>query len=61
MFFTNEDKLREIKREIAMRRRLYGRYVSEGRMKQEHADHSIDIMEAIAHDYAELVATERLL
>jgi hypothetical protein len=48
---TAIQKHAEAKREAAMRRRLYPRWVSEGRMKQEAADTQIAIMEAIVEDY----------
>lgn len=35
-------------REIAMRQRVYPRWVAEGRMKQAKADHEIAAMRAIA-------------
>jgi len=59
--FTPEDKLRAVEREILMRRRVYARYVQEGKMKQQQADQGIAVMEAIAEDYAKEVAKGRLL
>lgn len=40
-------------REVKMRRRVYPRWVAEGRMTQADADYQIHVMEAIAADYAE--------
>jgi hypothetical protein len=49
--FTREQKLQEIAREIALRRRVYPRWIATGRMKQDHADRLIAIMLEIAKDY----------
>lgn len=49
--FTQADKLNAIKREIAMRRSVYPRWVNSGKMKQSDADYQIAIMEQIAKDY----------
>jgi hypothetical protein len=49
--FSREEKLREIAREIAMRRRVYSRRIIEHRMSRTEADRSIAIMLAIARDY----------
>lgn len=58
-------KLAEIRREIAMRRRLYPGWVAKGTMHQVTADRQIAIMEAMASDYAAKIeaeaAKERLL
>ena len=51
--YTTAEKRQEALREIAMRKRVYPRWVEAGRMKQEHADHNIAVMEAIAEDYKE--------
>ena len=49
--FARQDKLAELRREIGMRRQVYGRQVAAGRMDQGKADRSTAIMEAIARDY----------
>lgn len=36
-----------VKREVAMRRRAYPRWVQQGRMKQAVADHEIALMEEV--------------
>lgn len=54
--YSAEDKLREVERELGYRKRLYPRWVKEGKMKQEQADANIAIMEAIAEDYAREMA-----
>ena len=43
-----DDMIRCADREVAMRRRVYPRWVEDGRMRQEKADHEIECMEAIA-------------
>lgn len=58
---TAAEKLTEIKREIAMRRRVCPRFVANGRMKQDDADYRLAVMESIAADYAVLAEKERLL
>ena len=40
-------------REVKMRRRVYPKWVANGRMTQAEANHQIQVMEAIAADYAE--------
>jgi hypothetical protein len=47
---TEQDKLRCAEREAKMRRRVYQRWVEQGRMTQKQADHEIACMEAIAAD-----------
>ena len=49
--YTNDEKLKEIAREIAMRRNVYPKWIASGRLKPEAADRQIAIMVAIAKDY----------
>ena len=49
--YTDEDKLKAAEREVKMRRRVYPRWVADGKMTQVQADREIAIMEAIAEDY----------
>ena len=49
--FTNAEKCREAEREVAYRRRVFPRWVSEKKMRQHVADHRIAIMQEIADDY----------
>ncbi len=49
--FTIDDKIREIRRELAMRKNLYPKWVAAGKMKADHADRLIAIMQAIHDDY----------
>jgi len=51
MKFTDQQKHEAAERELRFRRRVYARRVAEGRMKQEQADHEIEIMSEIANDY----------
>jgi hypothetical protein len=41
-------QLAEVEREVALRRRVYPRWVADGRMKQAAADRQIATMEAVA-------------
>jgi hypothetical protein len=49
---TREEKHTVAKREVKMRKRVYPRWVSDGRMAQHDADREIRVMQAIADDYA---------
>ena len=49
--FSREEKLKEIAREIAMRRRIYPLKIKEGYLKVQDAERQIAIMLAIARDY----------
>ncbi len=51
MTVSDQDKLVCVQREIAMRKRVYPRWVAAGRMAKAKADREIAIMEAIAEDY----------
>jgi hypothetical protein len=53
MGYTRLQKRTEIARELAMRRRVYPRMVSDKRITQQEADSWIDIMESIWADYEE--------
>jgi len=58
---TATEKLEAVRREIAMRRAVYGRRVTENKMTQKLADQQIELFEEIAADYEKLAAKERLL
>lgn len=47
MTVSIEDQIREVAREIAMRRNVYPKWVEGKRMKQEAADRQIANMEAV--------------
>jgi hypothetical protein len=51
MEFTREEKLKEVAREIALRRRVYPNRVLTRRLTQQQADRQIAIMLEIAKDY----------
>lgn len=42
-----EQEIREIEREILMRRHVFGRMVNDGTMKPDEMDHRIQLMERI--------------
>ena len=43
-----EEMLLEVRREIALRRRVYPRWVEAGRLKLDRAERQIEVMEAVA-------------
>lgn len=51
MPYTNEQKLKEAEREVAMRRSAYPKWIKARRMTQDEADRHLDIMQEIADDY----------
>jgi hypothetical protein len=51
VMFTREQKLREIAREISLRRNVYPARVTAKKLTQEQADRQIAIMLEIAKDY----------
>ena len=53
-----EVQLREVRREIAMRRRVYAGQVENRRMTQAEADHKIAVMEAVAETLVPLAKAE---
>lgn len=59
--FTADEKLAAVRRELNMRRRVYPRWVSNGKMSQAKADEETAVMEAIVADYERQVQGERLL
>jgi len=48
---TPQQKLAEVRRELALRERVYRKWVADGKMKFKDAEARIAIMQAIAHDY----------
>lgn len=58
---TETDKLKCVERELRLRKKVYPRWVAEGRMTQQQAEHEIDCMQAIVTDYDKIVHGERLL
>jgi len=55
---TNREKAECAEREVKQRRRVYARWVAEGRMTQPFADRQIETMAAIAGDYRALADAE---
>ena len=49
--FTREEKLKEVAREIALRRNVYPKWVRDGRMSRDDADRRIAVLVAVAKDY----------
>jgi hypothetical protein len=58
---TMADKLACAERELKMRRRVYERWVADGRMSAGKAAHEIACMEEIVKDYMALAQKDRLL
>lgn len=58
---TNAEKLACAERELKMRKRVYPRWVEDGRMSLAQMHHEIAAMESICQDYRDLTAKERLL
>lgn len=59
MIYTLQDKLNCAKRELALRRAVYPRKVSDGKMKQDAADRETGIMAAIVSDYEQALRRSR--
>jgi hypothetical protein len=57
--FTNAEKLREVEREIGMRKRVYPSFVARGKLRQEDADRQIAIMQEVAEGLRITVDLER--
>lgn len=53
--FTNREKLDCARRELAMRIKIYARYVQTNKMSREKAAREIALMSAIVEDYEKLV------
>ena len=58
---TAADKLACAERELKMRKRVYPRWIEDGRISAGKAAHEIAAMESIVADYQKLAAGERLL
>ena len=56
--FTDQDKLAEIEREIGFRHHVYGKRVKAGTMTSAAAQRKIQIMNAIADDYRDRIASQ---
>lgn len=53
MKYSIETKIKELKREIYFRNKVYPKSVARGTMTQDEAERRIAIMEDILHDYYE--------
>lgn len=51
---TTADKIKCLKREVAMRERVYPNWIRDGRMRQDQADREIEVLKAVLHDYEPL-------
>lgn len=49
--FTAREKLKEVEREIGMRRRVYPGQIARGNLSDATAERQIAILQAIADDY----------
>lgn len=58
---TTADKLACAERELKMRKRVYPRWIEDGRMSAGKAAHEIAAMEAIAADYKAQSEKDRLI
>lgn len=52
--FTNRELQKCAERELSQRRRVYARWVADGRMKQEKADREIALMAEIGRRFGAL-------
>lgn len=55
---TTQEKIKEIERELKMRKKVFPTWVLQGRIKQDVADKRIKIMEEILKDYQEKAKEE---
>ena len=55
---TTEEKVKEIKRELDMRKRVFPAWVLQGRISQAISDKRIKVMEEILADYQEKLKQE---
>ena len=53
--YTLEAQITCVRRELAMRKNVYPKWVQSGRMKAEAADHEIQCMQAVHDTLSELV------
>jgi hypothetical protein len=59
--FTAKEKHDEAIREIEMRKSMFPRWVTMGKLTQREADRRIAILQEIANDYRKLANREQLL
>lgn len=58
--FTLADQIAELKRELALRRRVYPRWVENGKLSYEMSTHRIGAMQAAVETLEKLQAKESL-
>ena len=51
MRYTVSDKIRELEREIGIRKHVYSNLIARGKLSRGAADRQIDILKAILDDY----------
>jgi hypothetical protein len=56
--FNLSQQIEEVKRELAMRSRVYPGFVGKGKMRASEADFHMDRMRAVLHTLERLVAEE---
>jgi hypothetical protein len=56
-----DEQVKCVEREIGMRERVYGRWVSDKRMTQKKADQEIEAMRAVLETLRNIQLTERLI
>jgi hypothetical protein len=59
MTVTTAEKLKELKRERAMRHRVYPRLIGNGKMTQADADKAVKIIDAVIEDYEKQAEAEK--
>lgn len=57
---STSEKLKEIERELAQRRRVYPRLIDAGKLSRATADRQTAILEAIREDYRRKIEEEGL-
>lgn len=61
MIVSLSDQLQSVRREVAMRKRVYPRWIASGKMTPELAAREIAAMQAVEHTIAELAKGEELV
>ena len=61
MPITLQQQISSVYREIALRERVYGKWVESGRMTKSKADHEIACMKAVAETLMALAAERAVL
>lgn len=51
MSISLQQKIAELKREIALRKAVYPGFIARGKLKQPKADEQIEVLTAVLHDY----------